>query len=220
MAGITTAVCGQAKSDAFFGAAHCFNATVTATGNSATSAILSGLSSGAGISTGMAVSGGDAPAGCTVVGWNSATSVNVSPALTGTHSGLTYTFTADPFKCALIKYGMAGTYGAASTNYTDVTGNSDEATGTGYTAGGFALTNSGPSISSNIAFTTFSVNPSWTSATLSVEGMVIYNNAQRQSVATRAIGFHDFGGQQQVTAGTLTVIMPTANSSSAIYRVS
>ena len=31
---------------------------------------------------------------------------------------------------------MSGTYGAATTNYSDVTGNSDEASGTKYTAGG------------------------------------------------------------------------------------
>jgi len=39
-------------------------------------------------------------------------------------------------KIALIKASPSGTYGAATTNYSDVTGNSDEASGTGYSAGG------------------------------------------------------------------------------------
>ena len=39
-------------------------------------------------------------------------------------------------KLALIKPSPTGSYGAATTNYSDITGNSDEATGTNYTAGG------------------------------------------------------------------------------------
>ena len=45
----------------------------------------------------------------------------------------------DSLKLALIKASPSGTYGAATTKYSDVTGNSDEATGTNYTAGGQVL---------------------------------------------------------------------------------
>ena len=45
----------------------------------------------------------------------------------------------DTLKVALIKETPSGTYGAATTNYSDVTGGSDEATGTNYTAGGQAV---------------------------------------------------------------------------------
>ena len=38
----------------------------------------------------------------------------------------TTTGTGNTFKIALIKSSPTGTYGAASTNYSDVTGNSDE----------------------------------------------------------------------------------------------
>ena len=48
--------------------------------------------------------------------------------------GGTHDLDTDSIKIALIKSSMAGTYGAATTNYSDVTGNSDEATGTGYSA--------------------------------------------------------------------------------------
>ena len=42
----------------------------------------------------------------------------------------------DSIKLALIKASPSGTYDATTTNYSDVTGNSDEASGTNYTAGG------------------------------------------------------------------------------------
>ena len=50
---------------------------------------------------------------------------------------------ADTLKIALLKATASGsgTYGAASTNYSDITGNSDETSGTGYSAGGNTLTN-------------------------------------------------------------------------------
>ena len=55
--------------------------------------------------------------------------------------GGTHDLDTDSIKLALIKATPTGTYGAATTNYSDVTGNSDEATGTGYTAGGQVLDN-------------------------------------------------------------------------------
>ena len=54
-----------------------------------------------------------------------------SEVLGGVHDLDTHTL-----KLALIKSGESGTYGAATTNYSDVTGNSDEASGTNYSAGG------------------------------------------------------------------------------------
>ena len=48
----------------------------------------------------------------------------------------THDLDTDTIKVALIKSSHSGTYGAATTNYSDVTGVTDEVTGTGYTAGG------------------------------------------------------------------------------------
>ena len=56
-------------------------------------------------------------------------------------------------------------------------------------------------------------------ATLDVDGMVIYNSSQRGAVATPAFGFHDFGGEQKVSSGTLTVLLPAADATNAIYRI-
>ncbi len=53
--------------------------------------------------------------------------------------GGTHDLDTNTIKLALIKSGESGTYGAATTNYSDVTGNSDEASGTNYSTGGNTL---------------------------------------------------------------------------------
>ena len=133
--------------------------------------------------------------------------------MTGTHN-----FTAssgDTFKMALIKASPTGTYNAATTNYSNVTGNSDETSGTGYSAGGVSLTNVTPTSTGTTAYTTFSPNPSWTSASFSCSGCIIYNS----SASNKSVSVHDFGGTQTVSSGTFTVVMPTADSSNAILRI-
>jgi hypothetical protein len=126
--------------------------------------------------------------------------------------------TGHVFDMALIKVSPAGTYGAASTNYSNITGNSDEVTGTGYSAGGFAWTaaqNITPANSGTTAFWSWSVNPSWTSASFSTTAGMIYNS----SAGNRAVSTHDFGGTQTVASGTFTVVLPTNNSSTALLRI-
>lgn len=129
------------------------------------------------------------------------------------------TTTGDVFKVALGKVGPAGTYGAATTNYSDLTGNSDEvSSGGGYTTGGFAFTaaqNTTPSTSGTTAFWSWSVNPNWTSATFSTVGCIFYNS----SASNNAVYVGDFGGTQSVSAGTLTLVLPTNNNSTAILRI-
>lgn len=136
-----------------------------------------------------------------------------SELMTGTHD-----FTASTggaMKIALVKHGPTGTYDATSTNYSNITGNSDEVSGTGYTAGGFALTNVTPTTSGTTAYTNFSPNPSWTTATIDADGAMIYNSSK----SNKACGVFDFGGEQKSTAGTFTVNMPSASSSTAIIRI-
>ena len=155
------------------------------------------------------------------------TAFNISTAAGGTAQE-TITVTGDPFLLALIKHTPTGTYDRNITNYgsgsgSPTTGNlgTDEVSGTGYSAGGFALTCTNPSIpDSNTAIATFSVNPSWTSATIDADGCMIYNNGKRVGgSAGRAVSVHDFGGEQKVTAGTFTVNFPTANGTAAILRI-
>lgn len=127
--------------------------------------------------------------------------------------------TGNVFKNALFKVGVAGTYAKGSVNYSDITGNTDEvANGSGYTTGGFAWTaaqNTTPTITNNVATWTWTVNPNWTSASFSTIGCMIYNS----SASNKAVSVHDFGGTQTVTAGTLTLVLPTNNDTSAILRL-
>jgi hypothetical protein len=132
------------------------------------------------------------------------------------------------YKMLLIKVSPGGTYDQTLGNVgTPGTGSpttsnvgTDEVSGTGYTSGGFALTNVAPAVSSNVATTSFSVNPSWTSASFSATSAVVYTNDATIGTAGRTVSNHDFGGTQTVTNGTFTVVIPTNSSSQAIIRIS
>lgn len=129
------------------------------------------------------------------------------------------TTTGNVFKMALGKASPVGTYDASTTNYSNLTGNSDEIpNGSGYTTLGYDFTaanNITPTTSGTTAYWSWNVNPSWTSATFSTAGCIIYNS----SSSNRAVYVGSFGGTQTVTAGTFTVLLPTNNSSNAILRI-
>ena len=121
----------------------------------------------------------------------------------------------DSLKIALIKDSPSGTYGAATTNYSDVTGNSDEASGTNYTAGGQVLDGATITLSSGVAFVDFT-DEVFTNLTISADGAIIYNASQ----SNKAIAVFDFGGTVTATSGDFTVVFPTADSSNAVIRIS
>ena len=77
----------------------------------------------------------------------------------------------DTLKIALIKETPTGTYGASTTNYSDVTGNSDEATGTNYTAGGQALDSASITLSGSTAIVDFA-DEVFTNVTVSADGCI------------------------------------------------
>lgn len=120
----------------------------------------------------------------------------------------------DTHKIALIKPSMAGTYGAASTNYSNITGNSDEASGTGYSAGGSTLTRVDPATSGTTAYTDFA-DVVLSTATLSADAAMIYNSSE----SNKAVSVHDFGGTKTATAGDFTLQFPTPDASNAILRL-
>ena len=120
----------------------------------------------------------------------------------------------DVIKLALIKATPTGTYGAATTNYSNVTGNADEASGTGYAAGGQALDSATITLSGSTAFVDFADEVIVT-ATVSADGCIIYNSSK----ANRAIAVIDFGGTKTSTNGDFTIQFPTADASNAIIRI-
>ena len=132
-----------------------------------------------------------------------------SELLGGTHDLDTHSV-----KIALIKASPTGTYGTATTNYSDVTGNSDEASGTGYTAGGQVLDSVTISTDGTTAIIDIA-DEVFTSATVSADGCVIYN----ASASNAAICVIDFGGTKTSTNGDFTIQFPTADASNAIIRI-
>ena len=123
---------------------------------------------------------------------------------------------ADTLKIALLKSQAAGsgTYGAASTNYTNITGNSDEASGSGYSAGGNTLTNVTPVADSTTAICDFS-DTTWSSASFTTCGAMIYNTNNSNS----ACAVLSFGGDQTVSSGDFQIQFPAAAAATAIIRI-
>jgi hypothetical protein len=118
--------------------------------------------------------------------------------------------TTQVFKIAL--YTSAATLGAGTTAYTT----SDEVVGVGYTAGGNTLTISQvPTSSGTTAFLDFA-DTTWSSATITARGALIYlaNGSTNPAVAVL-----DFGSDKTSTAGNFTIQFPTADASNAILRI-
>jgi len=139
--------------------------------------------------------------------------------LTATHNFGTAptrgTSAADTFKAAL--YLATATVAATVTVYSAVSPFL-EVSGTGYTAGGVAITawNAPTNSSTTVGFTTPTASITYTTVTLTTafDAVLIYNNTQ----GNRAVSVHTFGSQT-VTAGTFTLTMPTNNSTSALIRL-
>ena len=117
------------------------------------------------------------------------------------------------FKIAL--YDDSATLGTTTTAYSA----SDEVSGSGYSAGGNALTNTGVAKSTVTAYTDFS-DTSWTSASFTARGCLIYNSSSISGLTSNAaVCSIDFGGNKTVSSGTFTIQFPTNDSSSAIIRI-
>jgi|TARA_R110000787_G_C13367802_1_gene440577 hypothetical protein len=121
---------------------------------------------------------------------------------------------SNTLKLALIKVSPSGTYNASTTNYSNVTGNSDEASGTNYSSGGQALDNATISLSGSTAIVDFT-DEVFSSVTVAASGCIIYNTAQ----SNKAICVIDFGGTVSATAGNLTIQFPAADASNAVIRI-
>jgi hypothetical protein len=116
----------------------------------------------------------------------------------------------DTFKLAL--YDNSAAFTAATTAYTvsNEVGNSGS-----YAAGGGSLTNVDPTTSSTTAFTDFA-DLSFTSATITAFGALIYNSTPTHTYSDPTVCVLDFSGAKTSTSGTFTIIFPTDNSSSII----
>jgi len=119
--------------------------------------------------------------------------------------------TADTFKAAL--YLASATVNATTTAYSAT----NEVSGTGYTAGGVAVTfGTAPSSTSTTAFLTPSASIVFSGVTLATafDAVLLYNSTQ----SNKAVSVHVFGSQT-VTAGTFTLTMPVSDSSTGLIRL-
>tara|TARA_B100000131_G_scaffold285343_1_gene294562 strand:- start:308 stop:736 length:429 start_codon:yes stop_codon:yes gene_type:complete len=126
--------------------------------------------------------------------------------LTGTHNFTNSS--GNTFKLAL--FTSSASLGAGTTAYST----SNEVSGTGYTAGGAALTNVTPTTSSTTALTDFA-DLTFSSSTITARGALIYND----SVSDKAVLVLDFGSDKSSSSGDFTITFPTADASSAIIRI-
>ena len=93
------------------------------------------------------------------------------------------------------------------------------ASGGGYTTAGEALTNTGVAKSTVTSYTDFS-NVSWTSASFTARGCMIYNSSSISGLtANSTVCTIDFGGDKTVSSGTFTIQFPANDSSNAIIRI-
>jgi len=113
---------------------------------------------------------------------------------------------ADTLKIAL--YTSSASLDAATTAYTT---SNEVANGNGYTTGGETLANKTVSTSGTTAF--FDADdPTWTSASFTARGALIYNDTN----GDKAIAILNFGGDFTVSSGTFRIVFPAAGANAII----
>ncbi|MDA9624143.1 hypothetical protein N9S62_02585 [Pelagibacteraceae bacterium] len=120
--------------------------------------------------------------------------------------------TGDTFKIAL--YDSDATLGASTTAFST----SEEitnTTGSAYTSGGATLTSVTPVASSTTAICDFSPDISFSSASFTANGALIYNSSE----SNKAVCAIAFGSNKTATNGTFTIQFPTADATNAIIRL-
>jgi hypothetical protein len=117
------------------------------------------------------------------------------------------------FKLAL--YTNSASFTAATTAYTATNEVSDSGS---YAAGGGTLTRIDPTTSGTTAFTDFA-DLTFTSATITARGALIYNSTPTHTYTNPVAVVLDFGSDKTSTAGDFQIVFPTADASNAIIRI-
>ena len=115
---------------------------------------------------------------------------------------------ANTLKVAL--FDNTATLSSATTAYATA----NEVSGSGYTAGGEAMTGMAVTLDGSTAIFDAD-NVSWANATISAQAAEIYNN----SFSKAAIAVLDFGSVKTSTNGTFEIQFPNANASTALIRL-
>jgi len=126
-----------------------------------------------------------------------------------------HNFTAssgNTFNLAL--YTSSATINKSTTAYSS-TNEISNTSGSSYSAKGKALTSVTPVLSSDTAVCDFA-NISWTSASFTANGCLIFNDSHASDAAVCTIAF---GGDKTVTSGTFTIEFPAASAGTAIIGI-
>lgn len=115
----------------------------------------------------------------------------------------------DVLKIAL--YTSAAVLGPDTTVYTTV----GETSGTGYTAGGEVLTNVTVSSGDGIAYVDFD-NPTWTGASFTARGALIYNSSK----SNKSMFVLNFGTDQTAVNENFVIDLPANNPTFAVIKLS
>jgi hypothetical protein len=89
------------------------------------------------------------------------------------------------------------------------------ASGNGYTTGGETLASVTVTQVSSSGVVDFA-DVSWSSATFSANGCIIYNDSHSSKAV---IAVYDFGGEKSATNGEFKLVVPSATSASAVIRL-
>ena len=119
----------------------------------------------------------------------------------------------DTFKLAL--YTNSASFTAATTAYTPTNEVGDSGS---YAAGGGDLTRINPTTSGTTAFTDFA-DLTFTSATITARGALIYNSTPTHTYTDPVVAVLDFGSDKTSTSGDFQIVFPTADASNAIIRI-
>ena len=110
-------------------------------------------------------------------------------------------------------YTSSASLGSTTASYTT----SAEVSGTGYTAGGVALSSQAVAFDTTNKVAYFdAADPSWSSATITARGALIYNNTKSNA----SIAILDFASDYSSSNGTFQVQLPSAAYNTALIRIS
>ena len=124
-------------------------------------------------------------------------------------SGLENFANGTPYTYKIALYNANADLDATTTVYTT----QNEVTGTGYTAGGETLVVVPPTSQNTTAYVSFQ-NVSWSSASFTARGALIYN-----SNTSAAVAVLNFGSDKTVSNQTFTVTFPAATADTAVIRI-
>ena len=121
-------------------------------------------------------------------------------------------FSADTFRWALYN-------GSGHDQNTGAYTVTNEASGTGYTAGGVAASGAAQATDTTNHVSYYDwADPSWASSTITATDIMLYDDTVTTPTANVSVYIGDFGGSRSTSSGTFQITLPSATYSTALVR--